>query len=207
MPGLVLVTPPAVEPISLTDAKLYCKQDDDTDDDLIAQLLTAARARAELRQGLAYLTQTWDLFLDCFPYQTPVYPQAPYDVFYGAPIWTAPIDLPLYPLQSITYIKYTKADDSVTTLASTAYYLDTASKPGRVLPVVNTAWPQDQLRVANGVQIRFVAGYTAETEVPDVCKNPLRELLIHYYEHRSVTPEIPPGIETELWEGATRQYA
>lgn len=189
MPGLVLVTAPVAEPLSLTDAKLYCKVEPDqtTDDDLIAQLLTAARTRCESRQGMAYITQTWDLFLDGFP--------------------DGAIEIPLSPLQSITSIKYTKADNTETTLSAGAYYVDTASKPGRVLPVVNTVWPTDQLRVANGVAVRFVAGYLTEALVPEPSRNALRELLVHYYEHRNVTPEIPAGIEAELWESGTRQYA
>ena len=45
--ALVLVTPPATQPVSLTEAKLHLRVSDTTEDTLITALIAAARERAE----------------------------------------------------------------------------------------------------------------------------------------------------------------
>ena len=110
MAGLVLVTGPAEEPISLDEAKLYLRigLEQATEDDLLNVLIAAARSRAEERQGRAYLTQTWDLFLDAFPIQSeqfiPVPWWSPCDPSWGVTsLVTEPwIEVPRAPLQSVT---------------------------------------------------------------------------------------------------------
>jgi uncharacterized phiE125 gp8 family phage protein len=44
----VLLTPPVAEPLSLEDAKLFLRVEHDTDDELIASLIAAARGEIEL---------------------------------------------------------------------------------------------------------------------------------------------------------------
>ena len=64
---LNLITPPAVEPVTLADAKAHLKVDTTDDDALITALITAARARAEWHTGRALITQSWTLWLDAWP--------------------------------------------------------------------------------------------------------------------------------------------
>ncbi len=58
---LTLVTPPEYEPVTLAEAKLFLRVDGNEEDSLIADLITAARQKAEgwLRRSL--LTQSWQL--------------------------------------------------------------------------------------------------------------------------------------------------
>ena len=65
--SLQLITPPALEPVTLDEAKAHLKVDTTDDDALIERLIAAARARAEWHTGRAFLTQSWILWLDCWP--------------------------------------------------------------------------------------------------------------------------------------------
>jgi hypothetical protein len=63
--SLQLNTPPAQEPVTLAQAKAWLRVESGTDeDDLIAALIAAARARAEWHTGRAFVTQGWTLWLD-----------------------------------------------------------------------------------------------------------------------------------------------
>jgi uncharacterized phiE125 gp8 family phage protein len=107
----VLVTGPASEPVSLTEAKLHLRVDGSDEDTLISALIVAAREAAEAYTRRALVTQTWRYTCD--------------------QLATA-VTLPHQPLQSVTSI----AIDGET-LASTAYEVDTAS--GRVKPLASYA--------------------------------------------------------------------
>jgi len=61
---LRLVTPPAVEPVTLEEAKQHLKIDGNEDDSLITALITAARQRAEEYTRRAFITQTWEVAVD-----------------------------------------------------------------------------------------------------------------------------------------------
>ncbi len=61
---LQIITPPALEPVTLAEAKAQLKLDTDADDALISTLITAARARAEWFTGRAFVSQSWILWLD-----------------------------------------------------------------------------------------------------------------------------------------------
>src|SRR4051812_41929308 len=67
MEHLEVITGPAVEPITLAEAKLHLRLEVSEDDGLVSGLITAARLRAStlLRQTL--LLTTYDWFLDSFP--------------------------------------------------------------------------------------------------------------------------------------------
>ena len=138
---LRLITPPAAEPLSLTELRTYARLDtDNSPDALLTMLLTAARTVAENRTGRALITQTWELVLDKFP--------------------AAELELGMLPLQSITSVKYYDGAGVLQTLVGTAYALDADTLPGWLLPAYNTTWP-DTYAIANAVIIRFVAGYGA----------------------------------------------
>lgn len=59
-----LVTPPAIEPITLEEAKLHLRVDGTEENSLISALITAARQKAEEYTRRAFITQTWELALD-----------------------------------------------------------------------------------------------------------------------------------------------
>src|SRR3979409_375910 len=67
MSSLVVKTPPAVEPVSLAEAKSHLRVDVPDDDALIQNLIRAARANLEQVCNLAFITQSLVLGRDYFP--------------------------------------------------------------------------------------------------------------------------------------------
>lgn len=65
--GLVTVTPPASEPVLVSEAKQAARIDVPDDDLFVLGLITAARQYVENRTNLALVTQTLQMTLDRFP--------------------------------------------------------------------------------------------------------------------------------------------
>lgn len=63
----ILIEAPAIEPISLNDAKNYLRVDHAADDALITSMISAARIQVESRTRRALMTQTWRVVLDRWP--------------------------------------------------------------------------------------------------------------------------------------------
>ena len=128
--GLKVVSPPAVEPVSLADAKAHLRLDSDADDAYVSALITAARERVELFLRRALITRAFEYTLDGFP-ESPA-------LIYA----TSVIDLPRPPLQSVESIQYMDSAGNVQTLAPEDYVVDTSSSEiGRVALAWNRFWP------------------------------------------------------------------
>lgn len=164
---LDLVTAATSEPILLDEAKDHLRVDIGADDGLIQSRLKAARQAFEKAYMIAFMTQTWDWYLDDFPATT--------------------FDIPIWPLASITSIKYTDEDDAETTYNSANYRVDTISRPGQVVLKSTASWPSVTLKEVNAVVIRFVAGYTSRSNVPEPVKAALLLVLGDLYELREDT--------------------
>ena len=64
---LVLTSGPAVEPVTLAEAKAHLRVDGTAEDTLIASLIITSRLHLEAAPGLALITQSWSWFLDAWP--------------------------------------------------------------------------------------------------------------------------------------------
>ena len=136
------------------------------EDDLIAGYLAAAQLYVEENYDRALMPQTWDHTLDAFP-------------------WAGQeIELPIWPLQSVTSITYTDFTNTPTVWPSSNYFVDAVSKPGRVVLASSQAWPSVTLRSANAVVIRYIAGYADQNSVPWNTKTALMLLVENWYENR-----------------------
>jgi uncharacterized phiE125 gp8 family phage protein len=182
MHGLALTSPPAVEPLTLTEAKAHLRVDGTDDDATVAAYLSAARVRFERESGRQLITASYTLRLDRFP------------VGLGA------IRLPHPPLQSVAEIRYTDADGDAHTLAeSTDYIVDTDREPGEIRLAYNKVWPSTRLQ-PNAVEVDFVAGYgDAETDVDELIRSAIRLMLGQFFETRedlivgTIVSQIPRG--------------
>lgn len=67
--ALKQISAPAVEPLKLEEAKIHVRVDADIDEDdgLINGLIAAARQDCEKFQNRAYITSTWELWMDEWP--------------------------------------------------------------------------------------------------------------------------------------------
>ena len=165
--ALTLVTAPAVEPVSRTEAKTHCRIDHTADDSSIDALIVAARRYVETITRRALIAQTWDLKLDGFP--------------------AGAIEIPLPPLQSVTSIAYRDSSGASTTVSASNYLVDTSSLVGRVLPAYGVVWPSFTAYPVHPVTVRFVAGYGAADDVPRPIRQALLMLVAEWYERREAT--------------------
>jgi hypothetical protein len=60
-----LIAGPGGEPLTLAEAKAWCRIDSDDEDALLTALIAAARLQVESMTGRALLQQSWRLTLDC----------------------------------------------------------------------------------------------------------------------------------------------
>lgn len=185
----VLVTAPLVEPLELSDVKSHLRVDFTTDDDYINALIPVARRQVEAETRRKLITQTWDYYLDGFPFADH-------------------IRLPFGSLQSATSLKYVDSTDAETTVATTVYDTVTWEDPGKIILAYNKTWPSPTLRTAGGVIIRFVCGYGATgSSVPDELLHSMKLRIGHWYENREevaigqgiVQLEVPNSAKALAW--------
>jgi uncharacterized phiE125 gp8 family phage protein len=178
--SLQLISPPAIEPVTLDEAKAHLKVDTTDDDALITALITAARARAEWHTGRAFITQSWTLSLDAWPGIAADCGLPP--ALSATP--PAAIEIPLPPLQAVTSITTYARNDAATVLDSSLYQVDTASKPARIALKFGVTPPMD-LRAMNAIVIAFTAGYgDAEANVPAPIHAAILEMIADAYTNR-----------------------
>lgn len=166
--GLVLVTPPAEEPVTLAEAKLHLRVDIPDDDLLIEALLVAAREYVEMYTRRQLVTATWQLQLDT---------------------WLPCIRPPKPPLQGVTEIEYLDTSETLQAVDPTTYRVDTAREPGRIVLATGVSWPS-LAPVPGAVQVTYDAGYGAASAVPETFKSAIKLLCADLYEHRESQSEI-----------------
>jgi uncharacterized phiE125 gp8 family phage protein len=172
---LELVTPPALEPVTLADAKAYLKIDTPDEDALISTLITAARARAEWHTGRAFVAQSWILWLDG---------------------WREVVEIPLPPLRAVTAVTRYAGDGSASVLDPGDYFVDTASQPGRV---ALACVPPSDLRRRNALAIAFDAGYGDDADtVPAAVREAILAIVADLHLHRGEGPVTEPGAAQAL---------
>lgn len=173
MMSLELITGPAVEPVSLADAKAYLRVDTGDEDALIARLIAAARAAAERATGRAFMAQTWRLWLDLWPDE-----------------WA--IEIPRPPLIGVNSVTTYDASGNATVVDAESYLVDVVSVPGRIV-FRNAVLPPVSLREANAIAVEFDAGYGDADDVPaGICAGVLA-WIAHLYESRGDAAAAPPA--------------
>lgn len=162
-----VVTPPAFEPVTLAEAKLWLRiDDDDTDEDAtVLMIITAIGEYAEELTGRAFVARTLELRLDGFP--------------------EGEIELPFAPLRSVSSIDYLDADGVLQSLdvSPTGWQEDTASQPGRVAPLVNTDWPATSDEMGS-VRITYNAGYASPNAIPRLARLWMQARISTLFEQR-----------------------
>lgn len=170
--ALKLKTPPASEPVTLSEAKSYLRIVDTDDDLFINALITAVRERFESWTARSLLTQTWTLWLDGFPRAGKK--KAPAEGYFELPVayfdeTKRQLEIPRPPLQSVVFLQTHDIADNALVFASSNYLVDTASNPGRIALNQGAEWPTG-LRSINSVEIEFTAGHANASDVPDAIK-------------------------------------
>lgn len=163
---LRVITPPAIEPVSLIEIKMQARIDHNEEDVLLSQYIKTARQHIEVITRRALITQTLELSLDD---------------------WWLPdgLELLMPPLQSVLSITYRDVDGVEAVLDPSSYVVDTQAQPGRIRLKKEFAFPSTELWPFAPVKITYKAGYGDNAEsVPEPIRQAIRMLAVHYYENR-----------------------
>mgnify|MGYP000431892249 CR=1 FL=1 len=193
--SIQVTTAPEFEPLTLAEAREFCRIDDDSQDSTLTICIKAARERIENGTHRAIVTQTIRFTLDCFP---ATYPATYNNQSIGGP----PILVPRPPLVSVSSIAYIDTTGTTQTLSASNYTVDSYSEPGRIVPAYGYSWPSTR-DVPNAVTITCICGWTTTT-IPARAKL-LCGLLTHYeFDQRNpvnvgnVVNEMPMAVESQL---------
>jgi len=160
----ILLTAPALEPLSLAEAKAFLRVETSDDDDVITALIAGARLQVEAQTRRALITQSWRLNFDAWPDDGRLY------------------ILPA-PLQALTAARVFDFENIAQPVDAAAFVLD---KGASALIFAPWALPAPG-RAANGVELDVTVGYgDAAIDVPEPLRQALRLLVAHWYENRGL---------------------
>ena len=160
-----LLTGPTADPVSLSEAKLHCRIDENADNATIAMLIKAATGVCENYMRRPIMTQEFKQYFDRWPGESY-------------------LELGRTPLISVTSVKTYDESDVATTFNASNYYVDTATQPGRIVLRSGVSWPS-WIRRANPIEIQFKAGYgTDPNSVPAEIRMAVLNTIAFLYENR-----------------------
>lgn len=189
---------PSVEPITLSEAKLWLRVGGSVEDDLLEGMIVAAREQVETLCNRQLINATWQLTMR--GWDDPRY--ASEDDYLGTLI-----TLPVGPGASSVVAAYRDEDGGATTLDSASYVVDATD----LLPTISLApdatWPTVQSGHPAAVTITWVAGFGASAaSVPEGIKQGLRLLLTAAYEDRAPTEAEMRSVKNLLRMYAVTDY-
>jgi uncharacterized phiE125 gp8 family phage protein len=168
-PAPILITPPAVLPVSLEDARRHLRVDATDEDFYIDGLIRAAVAYLDGWNGIlakCLINQTWSQSFTSL---------------------SDPLRLALRPVSSITSIGH--GDDSPQEALDPLTYQLTTDSIGAKVVAVSGAWPS-----LDDVTITYVAGYgAAANDVPGNIRHAILLIVGAMFENRE-DPKIPDAV-------------
>lgn len=188
---------PAVEPVTLAEAKAQCRVDTSTDDSYLSALIVAAREYVEDYLDRTLVHTNWRMRLDGFP---------------------AEIELPRPPMASsgtstAVTITYTIGDSGGTAvLSASEYRVDRDATPGVLRPLYGGSWPS-HLFDQNSVTVEWSGGFGADgSSVPSAVRHAMLMILASWYERRQAVDsvaatEVPMGAKALLDSAKWGNYA
>ena len=187
----VLVTPPAIKPVTLTEAKAWLDIGYTDKDTVITGLIGTATAHLDGWTGIlgrCLCEQTWRQDFNDF---------------------RSCLRLPLFPVISITSVKYTDTDGVEQPIASENYTLKNDDLGAYVEFTSSYSFPSLNSESA-AVRVAYLAGYadiagTPKTSsVPDDIKNAIALLVRHWFDNPGAVvvgvtaQQLPHGVDALL---------
>jgi len=158
-----LITAGKFNSITLEDARLHLREPSNitAEDDLVKSYIRAADASIEFKTNRIIASSTWKGHLDTFP-QSEV------------------IKINRFPVSSISSIQYYDSSNSIQTMSSSDYIVDTT---GKVTRIYLEDTPSIYERTG-AIIVNFVAGYTNQQSVDERIKQACRILVADYKSNR-----------------------
>jgi len=173
-----VTTAPVGEPVSLIEVKEHLRMTGTVDDVFITNLIVAAREHAENWLKRKLMQQTVSQWLDKWP--------ATY------------VDLMVGPASSLLSVLTYAENGTQTSHPLTNFYMQPGYAPRLFRNAIS--WPICG-RVADGIEISYVAGFGTETDIPPAIRHGILILVAHLYRNRGDSPEkssAASGAE-QLW--------
>lgn len=176
------VTPSTDTPVSVEEVKLHAYVDTNLQNTVVLRQLKAASRLVEIMSRRQLRSATFDVRFPYFPAD-------------------GILPLPRFPVNSVTSISYYNTDDTLTTLASSDYSVVThTDSPGYIERGHNKTWPSLACR-NDAVTVRFSAGSTSSTGVPDTLKQAICLTVADWFRERQnaitgmIVAELPIGVK------------
>jgi len=159
----ILQSAPALEPVSLAEAKTWLRITHDSDDELIGALITSARLVVEARAQVVLIEQSWRIVADAWP-------------------TSVELELPIRPMIAVDGIRVADAAGAMNAMAAQDYLVGTEPLSPRIRFV---AVPPAPGRAIAGIEIDLHAGFgAAAADVPEPLRQAIRLLVARWYESR-----------------------
>jgi uncharacterized phiE125 gp8 family phage protein len=189
--SLTRQTGPAVEPVTVAEAKAHLRVDTSDDDTYIGTLITAGREWCEQYLDRTLVNTQWVMRFDSFP-----------------PDGTHDIELPRPPMATAgtttaVSLTFTYENGTTATYSTASYRVDRNSTPGAVKTLYGQTWPP-HLMDDNAVSVTWWAGYgAAGSSVPAAIRHAILMLVGILYEKRAAAEsgslnEVPFGVKSLL---------
>lgn len=177
---LTTLLQPAMQPLTLAAAKLHLYEDEDHNDADITRAIADATRWLETQTDIRLIEQRTRITSDNFPESG------------------RPLQLPVWPVQSIHAITYTAADGTESTLATESVSLRKNDYGRSRLAMRDWApWPTTR-HTPDAVSIDLVVGYPDADSVPEMYLRPLLILVAFYYEKRGDDDSPMPQVLRDL---------
>lgn len=199
-----VVVEPAIEPLTVGEAKQHLRVDIDDDNDYIAGLISAARRYCEKYLARKLIATTVDQYVEHLPaggywnrsirqHFTPLDPE-----FY--PSNAEPVKLDVAPVLRLDSLRWTDGEGVEQFLESESLKLLRREGGCFARPSSGVTWPSP----ATDVRVRYVVGYGDDAKkVPSTIKHAVRLLIGTWYDTREsivdgVVSRVPDGVERLL---------
>src|SRR5690606_239729 len=161
---LQVIEEPVEEPVSLEEAKLHLRVDDNHEDSLIQNHIKTAREVAAAETGrLGILTTKIRMSLDRVPRDRVLI-------------------LPGAPLQSVESVTYQDRDGSEQTLDPSLYYVEKTPQPGYIFML--REWPLVNPNHPRPLTVEYTVGWPSPEKVPASIKAGMLLHIGHLFENR-----------------------
>ena len=176
MPAAI-ITGPALEPVSVAEAKAHLRIDGEDDDAYLTAAIVSARVHVEALTRRMLIEQSWRVYFDTWPRKRIV-------------------TIPVAPLIGVETVTVYDADGEPVVVDPDDYVADAIACPGRL--ILLSPVPATVGRAVNGIEIDVTAGYGASSvDVPSPLRQAIMMLVAHWYEHRGavghdLAGEVPP---------------
>jgi len=205
-----VATKAALPPVTSAEMKSHLRVDFADDDTDVAAAVLAATAFIERQTGVALVTQTWRYGLDSFTGKTHNQSRSGASRLFGYVYQYGTcdniIELPGWPIQSVTSVNYYDGDGTAQTVDANEYRVDLNREPVRIFH--DTNWPTSESR-SGAVWVDYVVGVAVADVAPDLLAG-VKLMAAHLFENREAVGEkmdaLPLGIDFII-ESNRRGYA